>query len=34
MAKGAIITEKVFSSIMILHEANPVLNSTQIGKVV
>ena len=33
MAKGAIITEKVFSSIMILHEANPELNSTQIGKV-
>ena len=31
MAKGAIITEKVFASIMILHEANPELNNTQIG---
>ena len=31
MAKGAIITEKVFSSIMILHEANPELNNKQIG---
>ena len=31
MAKGAIVTEKVFASIMILHEANPELNNTQIG---
>ena len=31
MAKGAIITEKVFASIMILHEANSELNNTQIG---
>jgi len=33
MAKGAIITEKVFTSIMILHEANPELSNIQIGGV-
>ena len=33
MAKGAIITEKVFSSIIILHEANPELNNKQISAV-
>ena len=33
MAKGAIITEKVFASILILHEANPELNNKQISAV-